>query len=113
MFKETKSKLAKSPYIAKGSIDVTFLLIVLALLITGLVMLFSAGYSYAYHKYDNSTYFILRQGVFAVLGVTAMLIISKVNYNFFRYAAVIGMAVAFLLLVLVLLLPEWKPGFKR
>ena len=113
MFKETKSKLSKSPYIAKGSIDVTFLLIVLALLITGLVMLFSAGYSYAYHKYDNSTYFILRQGVFAVLGVTAMLIISKVNYNFFRYAAVIGMAVAFLLLVLVLLLPEWKPGFKR
>ncbi|MBQ3603105.1 MAG: cell division protein FtsW [Clostridia bacterium] len=76
-------------------------------------MLFSAGYSYAYHKYDNSTYFIVRQGVFAVLGVTAMLIISKINYNYFRYAAVIGMVVAFLLLVVVLLLPEWKPGFKR
>ena len=113
MFKETKSRLAKSPYFANGSIDVTFLLIVLALLITGLVMLFSAGYSYAYHKYDNSTYFIVRQGIFAVLGVTAMLVISKINYNYFRYAAVIGMAVAFLLLVVVLLLPEWKPGFKR
>ncbi len=113
MLKETKSRLAKSPYVANGSIDVTFLLIVLALLITGLVMLFSAGYSYAYHKYDNSTYFIVRQGVFAVLGVTAMLVISKINYNYFRYAAVIGMAVAFLLLVVVLLLPEWKPGFKR
>lgn len=113
MLKETKSRLAKSPYVANGSIDITFLLIVLALLITGLVMLFSAGYSYAYHKYDNSTYFIVRQGVFAVLGVTAMLIISKINYNYFRYAAVIGMAVAFLLLVVVLLLPEWKPGFKR
>lgn len=113
MLKETKSKLAKSPYFANGSIDVTFLLIVLALLITGLVMLFSAGYSYAYYKYDNSTYFIVRQGIFAILGVTAMLVISKINYNYFRYAAVIGMAVAFLLLVLVLLLPEWKPGFKR
>lgn len=113
MLKETKSRLAKSPYVANGSIDITFLLIVLALLITGLVMLFSAGYSYAYHKYDNSTYFIVRQGVFAVLGVTAMLIISKINYNYFRYAAVIGMVVAFLLLVVVLLLPEWKPGFKR
>lgn len=113
MFKGIKSKLDKSPYFAKGSIDVTFLLIVLALLITGLVMLFSAGYSYAFYKHGNSTYFIVRQGLFAVLGIVAMLIISKINYNYFRYAAVIGMAVSFLLLVLVLFLPEWKEGFKR
>ncbi|MBQ7101005.1 MAG: hypothetical protein IJN81_05185, partial [Clostridia bacterium] len=58
-------------YIAKGNFDVTFLLIVLALLITGLVMLFSASYSYAYYSetYDhNSLHFITRQGIFAAIG---------------------------------------------
>lgn len=108
-----KSSLLNSKWIAKGNFDVTFLLIVLALLITGLVMLFSAGYSYAYYKYGNSLHFIVRQGIFAVIGVTAMLLISKINYNYFRIFAIIGMGVSLFLLLIVFVLPQWKEGFYR
>ncbi len=113
MQKKKELMLFGKPLFAKSGLDVTFLLIVLALLITGLVMLFSAGYSYAYYKYGNSTYFIVRQGIFALIGVAAMLFISKINYNHFRQVTLIVGAVALLLLVVVLFLPEYKAGFKR
>ncbi len=113
MQKKKEIMLFGRPLFSKGSIDVTFLLIVLALLISGLVMLFSAGYSYAYYKHDNSTYFIVRQGIFAAIGVAGMLIVSKINYNHFRHMAIIANALAVALLLLVLVLPETKPGFKR
>lgn len=108
------SSLFSGKLFAKGSLDVTFLLTVLLLLTIGLVMLFSSGYSYAFYKYDGkSYYFILRQGIFAAIGVVIMLAVSKVNYNYFRAFAVIGIIVSFLLLCVVLVLPEYKPGFKR
>lgn len=113
MQKKKEIMLLNRPLFSKGSIDVTFLLIVLALLISGLVMLFSAGYSYAYYKYDDSTHFIVRQGIFAVIGVIGMLAVSKINYNHFRHLAIIVTAISVVLLLVVLVLPEWKPGFKR
>ncbi len=106
-------KIGDKPLFAKGNADITFLLIVLALLISGLVMLFSAGYSYAYYKYNDSTYFILRQGLFAVIGVAVMMVVSKINYNHFRLIATPLTGISAFLLVLVLFLPEWKDGFKR
>ena len=98
---------------AKGNMDVTFLLIVLALLTVGLIMLFSAGYSYAYYKYHDSTHFIARQLLYAVLGVAVMLFVSKIDFNCFRSWALLGFAGSLALLLLVLVLPEYKSGFKR
>ena len=97
----------------EGNLDVTFLLIVLALLTIGLIMLFSAGYSYAYYKYHNSTHFIARQALFAVIGIVFMLVASRINFNCFRSWALVGFGASLLLLLVVLVLPEYKPGFKR
>lgn len=97
----------------EGNLDVTFLLIVLALLTTGLIMLFSAGYSYAYYKYHDSTHFIARQALFAFIGILVMLFISRIDFNCFRTWATVGIVISLILLLAVLVLPEYKPGFKR
>ena len=43
-----------------GKLDITFLALVLILLTTGLVMLFSASYAFSYEQYGNSYKFISR-----------------------------------------------------
>ena len=50
-----------------GHIDQPLLLLTMMLLALGLVCLFSASYATAYDTQDgNSTYFILRQGIFEI-----------------------------------------------
>ncbi|MCM1286194.1 MAG: putative lipid II flippase FtsW [Acetobacter sp.] len=86
-----------------GSIDIPFLAITIALLTIGLIMLFSASYpsAYALEKHD-STIFIRKQLIFAVIGVVAMFILSKFNYKWFKLIALPLAAVTILLLIVVL-----------
>lgn len=93
--------------------DIPFLILVLTILTVGLIMLFSASYTYAYYNEGSSAYYFVRQLIFAAIGITAMLVISKVDYRHFKSAAVIGYGISLILLVLVLFLPEVMPGFKR
>lgn len=110
--KKAKESFLKK-YLAQGSFDLTFFIIVIVLLCFGLVMLFSASYPYAYYKYGNSTHFFSRQLIFAGIGLVAMIGISYVKHDYFRIFALIGIVVAFLLLVIVLFTPEVKAGFHR
>ena len=112
---ETKKKKSFLNMIkAKGGMDVTFFLILMTVVTIGLVMLFSASYTYSYYnRSGDSTYIFRRQLLFAVLGLGAMYAISHIRYEYFKLVALIGVVVSFILLVLVLLLPEYKPGFKR
>ncbi|HIR11924.1 MAG TPA: cell division protein FtsW [Candidatus Fimenecus excrementavium] len=94
--------------------DIPFLLLVITILTIGLVMLFSASYTYAYYNEDgDSTYFFKRQLIFAVVGVVAMLLVSKVRYDYFKLFAIPAIAVSWLLLVIVLFLPATQGGFHR
>ncbi len=99
---------------AVGKLDVPFLLLVISILTIGLVMLFSASYTYAYYNEGgDSAYFFKRQLVFAVAGVAAMFLVSKVRYDYFKLFAVPAILFSWFLLVIVLFLPEVKPGFHR
>ncbi|MBO1679410.1 putative lipid II flippase FtsW [Bittarella massiliensis (ex Durand et al. 2017)] len=82
--------------------DTTFLVLVLVLVVFGLVMLFSASYAFAYYNYGNSFHFIIRQGIFAVGGVTMMLAVSKIDYHIYEKFSyiLIGLSVALLIVVL-------------
>ncbi|MGI6745256.1 MAG: Lipid II flippase FtsW [Firmicutes bacterium ADurb.Bin300] len=108
-----KQKIGLGRLFTTREMDIPFLILVLTILTIGLIMLFSASYTYAYYDKGSSTYFFVRQLIFAALGIAVMLFISKVDYRFFKSAAVIGYGVSLLLLVLVLFLPEVMPGFKR
>ncbi len=96
-----------------GSMDILFLIFVLAILCFGLIMQFSASYPYAYYKYDDPMYFFKRQAIFAVLGIAAMLAVSRINFETWRRLYKIILAVTVGLLLIALVLPEYKPGFKR
>ena len=85
-----------------GQMDTTFLVLVLVLVVFGLVMLFSASYAFAYYNYGNSFHFILRQGIFAVGGVTMMLAISKIDYHIYEKFSYILIGLSVVLLIVVL-----------
>ena len=77
--KPSKWKSFKDTYFLTGSIDIPFLGLTIALLTIGLIMLFSASYPYAYYYKDSSYYYFIRQILFAVAGLVAMLLMSKIN----------------------------------
>ena len=96
---ETKPRLA--------GIDAPFTVLVLLLLVIGLVALFSASYTDAYYNMDgNSFHYIIRQGLFAVVGIVAMFIVSRMNYHKFHYLAIPAMVGSVLLLATRKLIPS-------
>ena len=86
-----------------GRMDVPFLLLTLLLTVIGLVMLFSASFPSAYYETGNPAYYFKRQAIFAALGLSAMFVVAKVNYQRWRGAArlLLGFSVFLLILVII------------
>lgn len=107
----------RSDFWAVGKLDIPFLLLVITILTIGLVMLFSATYTYAYYNENgDSAYFFKRQLIFAIAGVVAMFLVSKIRYDYFKLFAIPVLLISWALLVLVLILPPAlpsKPDFHR
>lgn len=111
--KKTKKNSIINTFLANGSMDIPFLAILMTIVTIGLVMLFSASYTYSYYNRGDSTQIFVRQLIFAVIGIVLMFVISRVRYEYFKLVALVGVVVSIGLLLLVLVLPEYKPGFKR
>lgn len=97
-------KRSASPYgdfWIKGKMDITFFSLVMIMLVIGLIMLFSASYSYALTYYGNSFRFILRQVALAGVGLIFMFVLSKVNYKYFQKYALWIYGIAIVLLIAV------------
>lgn len=98
-----KKTLSELNLFVTGSIDIPFLAITIALLTIGLVMLFSASYPYAYYNNNHdSYYYFTRQFAFAIVGLVAMAVMSKINYKWLRVVSMPLLGVTLLLLVIVL-----------
>ncbi len=89
--------------IQSGPLDVTFLSFVLIILTIGLVMLFSSSYAYSYEYYGTSYRFIIRQSVFAGVGVIIMLVFSKINYHIWQRLSFLIYFVTIALLIFLLI----------
>ena len=87
----------------RGPLDVPFLLLVLLLTGIGLIMLFSASFPSAYYETGNPAYYLIRQSIFAALGIAAMLVIGRINYERFRAVSKLLLLISIILLVLVLI----------
>ena len=100
-----KAKEAESRELAKGPIDLPFCLLVLLLTAIGLVLLLSASFPSAYYETDGQDpmHYFVRQGVFAAMGIAAMFLIGRINYQRFRGAAKLMLYLAIILLVLVII----------
>lgn len=112
--KKTKKKDSiTNLFIAKGSIDIPFFLLLMTIVTIGLVMVFSASYTYSYYHRGGSTVIFVKQLIFTCVGLVLMWLVSRIRYEYFRYFAKLAAVISIALLVLVLFLPEYKPGFKR
>lgn len=99
-----------------GGFDLIYLFLVIALLTTGLVMMASASYVWGRFHDGDPYHYIKKQAAFAIGGVVAMFIISKLNPQFIKKFSVFASVVGFGLLVAVLFyyvpVPE-NPDIKR
>lgn len=107
-----RKRRRKLLYAASG-FDIPFLLILLAILVIGLISLYSASYVYSFYWNDgDSFYFIKKQLIFAFIGIVAMFALSFVDYHRWHRFAWILWVVSILLLGVVLLLPA-ESGIHR
>lgn len=89
----------------RGSVDVRFLLYCIITLIFGTLMNYSASFVYAQQMYGDSTYFLVRYILFAVLSSAVTFVFVKYATRGFWYwfsRAVYMAAIGMLLLVLVI-----------
>ena len=100
-----KRDLTIEEQLARGPVDLPFLMLTLLLLGVGLIMVFSASYASAYYDPKVSTpyYYFIRQLIFGVGGVAVLYFVSKVNYQSLRWLSVFVLIAAFVLLILVLI----------
>lgn len=77
-----------------------------------MIMMFSASYAYAYYNQGDSYYYLVRQLIFAAIGVGIMFFLSFFNYNKLHKIAPIVLAISYLCLLVVLVLPG-SEGVKR
>ena len=84
-------------------VDLPFLLLTIVLTALGLVMIFSASYARALYETGDSAYFFKRQLMFSLVGIVAMLAVSRVKPTLIRKLAfpVLGASILFLVLVFV------------
>lgn len=88
---------------ARGPLDLPFLMLTLMLLGVGLIMMFSASYATAYYdpNVNSPTFYIKRQALFAGVGVVVMYLVSKIDYQTFRWLSVPAIAGSIVLLALI------------
>ena len=90
------------PWFVGGRMDLPFLLLTLLLTVMGLVMLFSASFPSANYETGDPTFYLKRQGLFALLGLAAMAVMSRMNYQKLRRYSVLLVGISLFLLLLVL-----------
>lgn len=94
--------------------DFILIFLTLILIVFGVIMVFSASYYSALSKYGDAYHFLIRDGVFAVIGIAAMLGVSKIPYRVLRkFAFPFLAAVVFMLLLLFTPLGKTVNGATR
>lgn len=111
MAKKKKEKSFSS--FVNNPIDFTLIITILLLLSIGLVMVLSASSPSALAQSGNSYSFFSKQLIFAILGLAAMMFISKIDYRFYKKFYKHAWWIALLLLALVLVAGKEINGAKR
>ena len=109
MGRRNKTRQKKTKYC-----DYSLFFLVIFLLGFGLVMLYSVSAYNANLKYDGDTlHYLRRQGFAAVLGITAMIAISKIDYHIWIYFGNFAYFLALVLCVAVLFMTDARNGSTR
>lgn len=106
---------SKKPSVITSGLDVPIIIIVLALLVLGLVILYSASMPVAFYTSEASSpmSYVSRQALFAGFGLLVAIFISLIDYRKFQKFMVAGLFATWLLLFLVLIIGTVRHGATR
>ena len=103
MARKAKRDLTVEEQLARGPVDLPFLMLALLLLGMGVVMVLSASYATAYYdpKTASPVAYAVAQARYALLGIAVMYMVSKVNYQYLRVLSLPMLVGSTVLLALV------------
>ncbi|MCK6628495.1 MAG: putative lipid II flippase FtsW [Anaerolineae bacterium] len=93
--------------------DYLLIITIAALLIIGLMMIYSATFALGYQLYDQPTYYFIRQLLWMGVGLLVMIIFARVEYHTWRRFSILLMTFTLLLLGVVLLVGQERFGGQR
>ena len=94
-------------------VDMPMLLTVVALIVFGLIMLYSASFDFSFNEYGSSSYMFLRQIKWLGVGILCAFLLSVFDYHKWRRLAVFAMLATIGLLITVLFINESRLGASR
>ena len=110
---ETSSSVEARHRTVTLGIDVPLLLVIATLLIFGILMVYSASWDYSFLIFDSANYIFTRQVLWLLLGVGLAVLLTFIDYHWWRRLAVPAMAVAVLSLLAVLFISDVRHGAVR
>lgn len=111
-FVKDRASLSFSRNLRRG-VDMPMLLVVIALLVFGLIMLYSASFDFSFNEYGSPTYMFSRQVRWMGLGIVVSFVLSMFDYHKWRRMALLAMLVTIGLLITVLIVNEIRLGASR
>lgn len=85
------------------SMEITLFIAVILISIFGVIMIYSSSYVWAEYKYNDPYKYLKNQGLFLIIGIVLMIVVSKINYKkYFKYSNKI-LLICIVLLILVLI----------
>ncbi len=85
-------------------LDYKLLIGIVIISLFGLLMIYSSSYIWAEYKFDNAYKFVTNQSIFFIMGLIAIYIISKIDYNFY-YKHCNKIFITCLILLILVLIP--------
>jgi cell division protein FtsW len=97
----------------RRGVDMPMLLVVVALLVFGLIMLYSASFDFSFNEYKSATYMFNRQVKWLGLGILMAFVFSLFDYHHWRRMVLVAMLGTIGLLITVLIVNEIRLGASR
>ncbi|MGA7192096.1 MAG: FtsW/RodA/SpoVE family cell cycle protein, partial [Anaerolineales bacterium] len=97
----------------KRSVDLPLLVVIIALVVFGLIMMFSASWDYSFREYGSAMYMFEHQLAWLAIGIVAAFLLSRFDYHRLSKLVVPLMGLIIVLLIIVLLANEVLLGARR
>jgi len=108
------SMAGAKPAARKGAgLDWPLIGVVIGLTLFGLLMVYSAGPKFAIDTGKSPDHFLIRQAIWAVVGIGAAFVLSRVPYRLYQRVTVPMMIVTVLMLIAVAILADTTLGSNR
>lgn len=96
-----------------GRIDIAFLTLVISIVLFGTLTVFTSGYAYAEVRYGDSLYFVKRQLLWLFVGISALIVASRIPAAKYKELSPILYFITLTLLFLTLIIGFVGNGAKR